>query len=170
MDAWKWIKTTGVVTATCSPYTVPTCAPDKEPCLPPFQPTPKCSQSCVNGDKWDSDLHYLASAYSFSGVNSMVSELVANGPIEVQFDVYEDFVTYKSGVYVHKKGQLLGGHAVKLIGYGNLNGTDYWLCCNSWTSTWGDDGLFMIAKGINECGIEEGAVAGLPKYPTSSSC
>jgi len=32
------------------------------------------------------------------------------------FTVYADFESYKSGVYVHKSGSALGGHAVKIIG------------------------------------------------------
>lgn len=33
------------------------------------------------------------------------------------FDVYQDFMNYKSGVYKHVSGSLLGGHAVKIVGY-----------------------------------------------------
>ena len=49
-------------------------------------------------------------------------------------------------------GNLLGGHAVKMIGWGNENGLDYWLCANSWNSTWGMDGFFKIKTG--ECKID----------------
>ena len=45
-----------------------------------------------------------------------------------------------SGVYKHVKGSLLGGHAVKLLGWGVENGTDYWLLANSWNTDWGDNG------------------------------
>ena len=64
------------------------------------------------------------------------------------FTVYEDFVNYKSGVYKHVSGSALGGHAVKIIGWGE----DHWLVMNSWNETWGDKGLFRIAYG--ECGID----------------
>ena len=55
--------------------------------------------------------------------------------------------TYKSGVYQHKTGQFLGGHAVKIIGWGVLSGTKYWLVANSWNPTWGDHGFFKILRG-----------------------
>lgn len=88
---------------------------------------------------------------------------MTNGPIEVAFTVYEDFVTYKSGVYTHHSGKKLGGHAVKMVGWGVENGTPYWLLVNSWNETWGDQGTFKIRRGVNECGIESGCVAALPQ-------
>ena len=45
-----------------------------------------------------------------------------------------------TGVYQHKSGSLLGGHAVKILGWGAENGTPYWLVANSWNPTWGDNG------------------------------
>jgi C1A family cysteine protease len=105
--------------------------------------------------------------------------------VQVAFTVYADFPTYKSGVYKHTSGSELGGHAVAIIGYGTDNGQAYWLvrfrcgqyrnacaerqqtglraeCAaaqvkNSWNEQWGDGGTFKIAKGHNECGIEEDA-------------
>ena len=40
------------------------------------------------------------------------------GPVEAAFTVYADFPTYKSGVYKHMSGKELGGHAIKIIGWG----------------------------------------------------
>jgi len=41
----------------------------------------------------------------------------------------QDFAHYKSGVYKHVTGHALGGHAVKLIGWGTTDdGQDYWVC------------------------------------------
>ena len=80
------------------------------------------------------------------------------GPVEAGFQVYSDFITYKSGVYKHISGHLMGGHAVKIIGWGTDDGIDSWLCNNSWNSGWGDHGTFKILRGVNECGIEGGVV------------
>jgi len=98
--------------------------------------------------------------YNIGSVQDMMTEVDTNGPFEVAFSVYADFLTYKTGVYEYTTGDYLGGHAVKLIGYGTESGTDYWLCQNSWTTTWGDGGYFKIRKGTDECGIEDDAVAG----------
>jgi len=40
------------------------------------------------------------------------------GPVEACFSVYEDFLSYKSGVYIHQSGRELGGHCVKIVGWG----------------------------------------------------
>jgi cathepsin B len=39
---------------------------------------------------------------------------MTNGPVEAAFTVYADFPSYKSGVYQHKSGSELGGHAIKV--------------------------------------------------------
>lgn len=44
------------------------------------------------------------------------------------------------GVYKHVAGSALGGHAVKMMGWGVDNGTPYWLVANSWNPDWGDKG------------------------------
>jgi len=81
----------------------------------------------------------------------------------VAFTVYADFPAYKTGVYHHVSGSQLGGHAVKLIGWGVENNVPYWLIVNSWNTDWGNQGLFKIKRGNNECGIEDEVTAGLPK-------
>ena len=90
-------------------------------------------------------------------------ELMTNGPIEATFTVYADFPHYKSGVYQHIHGKHIGGHAVRLLGWGAEGGTDYWLVANSWNSDWGDAGTFKILRGSDHCGIESGMVAGIPR-------
>ena len=55
--------------------------------------------------------------------------------------------TYGSGVYTVSKGaKPLGGHAVKMIGFGHdePSGLDYWLVMNSWGTGWGDQGTSGI--------------------------
>lgn len=86
-----------------------------------------------------------------------------NGPVVASFLVYEDFLTYKSGVYQHVTGNSLGGHAIKIIGWGVENGTPYWLITNSWNESWGDNGFFKILRGKNHCNIENKVVASIPR-------
>ncbi len=40
------------------------------------------------------------------------------GPVEACFEVYQDFMSYTSGVYVRKSDSDLGGHCIKIIGWG----------------------------------------------------
>merc|ERR1711933_570402 len=79
--------------------------------------------------------------------------------------VYDDFPTYKSGVYHATSSSMLGGHAVLAVGWGTLNGEDYWKIKNSWNEEWGDNGHFLIRRGTNECGIESSASGGLVDAP-----
>ena len=57
---------------------------------------------------------------------------MTNGPIMVGIDVYEDFMNYASGTYSPislSYYYYLGGHAIKLIGWGvDSKGTKYWIC------------------------------------------
>lgn len=54
-------------------------------------------------------------------------ELFKNGPVSTGFSVFEDFLKYQGGVYKYTSGSLLGGHAVKIIGWGKENGEEYWI-------------------------------------------
>jgi cathepsin B len=95
-----------------------------------------------------------------SDEDQIKQEIMKHGPIEVDFSVYADFPSYKSGVYKHVTGEFLGGHAVRMLGWGVENGTPYWLIANSWNTDWGDNGFFKILRGKDECGIEQDGVAG----------
>lgn len=126
-------------------------------------PTPECKSECNSAytkHSYADDKHHGSSSYSVSGVSQIMQEIYKYGPVEAAFTVYSDFETYKSGVYKHTTGSYLGGHAIKIIGWGTENGEDYWLVANSWNETWGLGGCFKILKGSDECGIEDGVVAG----------
>ena len=56
------------------------------------------------------------------------------------------FQLYKSGVFTDACGTGLD-HAVALVGYGTLNGLDYYILRNSWSASWGDAGYMLIGKG-----------------------
>lgn len=85
--------------------------------------------------------------------------IIQGGPVETAFGVYNDFFAYHNGVYVWDGvSPHAGSHAVKVLGWGNRDGLDYWLCANSWGTGWGRDGFFKIAFG--QCGICGFAVAG----------
>jgi cathepsin B len=155
----------GVKPTLCSPYTIPTCDhhlehPKITPCGNEVN-TPTCSQSCVDGETWSSAKHFGKSVYTLD-MSQIYNELMTNGPVESSFSVYSDFLTYTGGVYQQTSQDYLGGHAIKIMGWGVENGTPYWLVANSWNPDWGLDGYFKILRGQDECGIEDGFVAGLP--------
>ena len=112
----------------------------------------------------DEDRTYGSSAYSVRGEKNIMKEIYENGSVEGTFTVYEDFGDYESGVYQHVTGSYLGGHAIKMIGWGvTEEGVKYWLIANSWGNTWGENGYFRILRGSNECGIDSSADTGMPQ-------
>ncbi|XP_052823557.1 cathepsin B isoform X1 [Octopus bimaculoides] len=174
--AWDYFKSRGIVTGGpykskqgCQPYKIPACdhhVPGKlNPCKGEL-PTPACERHCEQGYNmtYENDKHYGHNSYAVDNdEKSIRQEILTNGPVEAAFSVYKDFLTYKSGVYQHEEGEFMGGHAVKVLGWGVEQGTPYWLVANSWNPDWGDKGFFKIKRGTNECGIEDQIVAGLPK-------
>ena len=151
----------------CQPYEIAPCEHHangtRKPCTEGGD-TPKCHHTCEKGYKksFAADKHYGSTAYSVVAAD-IKSEIMKNGPVEAAFSVYADFLNYKSGVYQHVKGQLLGGHAIRILGWGVEKGTPYWLVANSWNYDWGNKGTFKILRGKDHCGIESSVVAGLPR-------
>jgi C1A family cysteine protease len=82
--------------------------------------------------------------------DNIKNALNQKGPLVTRMEVYENFVNYGGGVYKkgQNPGQLLGGHAVVIVGYDDS--LNCWKCKNSWGS-WGDSGYFKI--GYDECSI-----------------
>jgi C1A family cysteine protease len=72
------------------------------------------------------------------------------GPVVASMAVYDDFFSYKSGVYRHVVGNLAGYHAVCVVGYDDVAGC--WIAKNSWDVGWGESGFFRIRYG--ECGFD----------------
>ena len=174
--AWFYYNSDGLAsgglygtTDTCKPYTIASCEHHVKGKLPPcgdIVPTPDCTNTCQPAYKaksYQNDKHYGQMPYQVKTVEQIQADILKNGPVEASFYVYADFATYKSGVYQAHSSQEMGGHAVKILGWGEENGTPYWLAANSWNDEWGDKGYFKILRGSNECGIEGQIIASLPK-------
>jgi len=178
--SWVYLMNIGICTGGlyegtgCRPYSILPCehhmeGGDRPDCADtPNARTPRCTSECVDGydNSYANDFSKTSTAYRVGSPRKLAqiqSDLMTNGPIEVSFTVYEDFETYTGGVYFHQSGKSLGGHAVKLMGWGidEDTGMDYWLIANSWNSDWGENGDFRIRRGTNECGIEQGGWAGM---------
>lgn len=181
--AWRWFSNDGVVTGgdydelhtgkSCWPYEIPFCQHHSDgpypQCEGPLPKAPKCRKDCEERDysstvrPFKDDLHFATSSYSVDGRDNIKRELMESGTLTGAFLVFEDFLMYKSGVYHHVSGGPMGGHAIKVIGFGNQDGRDYWLAVNSWNEYWGDKGTFKIEMG--EGGIDREFCGGEPKVP-----
>jgi cathepsin B len=152
--AFEFAQKTGLVSAACMPYNLTrSLLCPLPPCQPPI-----------------SDRKHRARSVKlvYGGPAGMQKELLASGPVVATFRVYEDFMSYSSGVYRFNgtgSGKELGLHAVKVLGWGQAalpDGSAYswWACQNSWGDAWGEHGSFRIAAG--ECGFEQSVFTATP--------
>lgn len=182
---WQYISDTGSVTGGqyhstypigeggfCSDFTLPHChhhGPQGNDPYPaegtsgcPQQTSPQCPKKCdanastahsnFKQDKWK----FRGEVQSASGETGIQKAIMEGGPVETAFTVFTDFANYVSGIYSHVSGGMEGGHAVRIVGWGEDNGVKYWKVANSWNPYWGEKGYFRIKRGNSECGIEDG--------------
>ncbi|MEB3184429.1 MAG: C1 family peptidase [Cyanobacteriota bacterium] len=143
---WNFLTNTGTVSDACQPYTSGTGV------------VGKCPKTCIDSSQ---PVMYKAKSNKAVGKKDMQMEIMTNGPIQGAFSVYQDFMHYKTGVYSHTTGSLLGGHAIEIVGWGvSSDNVPYWICKNSWNTAWGQQGYFWIKRGTDECGIESNAYTG----------
>jgi len=112
--------------------------------------------------------HYMSEA-SIDGYETLpandgdaVAEAVANlGPISVSVDA-SSWGLYQGGIFDHcNKTNPDINHAVQLVGYGEENGTKYWLVRNSWGTRWGEDGYIRLKRhDVEPCGTDINPLAG----------
>lgn len=147
-----WINS-GLVSYDCQPYDNDALVNDQY-----------CSRTCLNGADYNQDKNYGGRVYKVpSDEDQIKAELVTNGPIEATFNIYTDIEQYTHGVYVHKYGYYNGLHSVRVIGYGEEDGTKYWLVANSWGTRRGLNGLYKMKQFQPEIGLEDSLLAPMPK-------
>ena len=146
-NSWEYLVNTGIVSDECLPYS----SGDGSSAQCPS------SGTCQSGN-WKK--FRALSFYQFKSIDEIKQSILNEGPVEAGFDVYDDFFSYSGGIYVRSSDNLMGGHAVKTIGWGVENGVQYWIVANSWATGWGENGYFRIKFG--ECNIESEMIAGVP--------
>jgi len=145
--SWDYIRDKGIVSDECLPYT----SGDGQ--------SGTCHISSKKCQKGEFKKYKVKSHQQYETISDAKETIFNEGPIEAAFSVYDDFMSYKGGVYRRTSNNLLGGHAVKAVGFGvDTDGTEYWVVANSWNTVWGEDGFFRIAFG--ECGFEDSLWAG----------
>jgi C1A family cysteine protease len=107
-------------------------------------------QACAQCADWASRATKITGWHTISAAADIKTWLSTRGPLGSCFTVYNDFFSYKSGVYKHVSGAVAGGHCICVVGYDDASSC--WICKNSWGTAWGDNGFFRIAYG--ECGID----------------
>ncbi len=140
--AWNFLKTVGTVLDNCWPYT----QDDGSAC-----PT-HCPVALRAVDR-----------YTVKTAVNIQREILQYGPVTAGLVAYTDLLTYDGvGVYIRSSNDVVGGHAVTLVGWGTQGGVDYWIAENQWGTGWGAAGYLKIRRGVNEALIEQYIHTGRP--------
>jgi C1A family cysteine protease len=100
-----------------------------------------CSNACLN---WQDSTYRIIGLHSTrTAVDDIKNALYAYGPVIATMYVYNDFYSYRSGVYSYTTGSYVGAHAVLTVGYDDT--LQAFIVKNSWGTGWGEAGYFMIA-------------------------
>lgn len=160
--AWLFMRKFGLVDEECYPWTG-----RNDQCRLRKRSNLKTA-GCQNPpNSLRTELYKVGPAYRLGNETDIMQEILTSGPVQATMRVYQDFFVYQSGVYRHSRSAELhdsGYHSVRIIGWGeepSYRGPPlkYWLVANSWGHNWGENGLFRIQKGTNECEIESYVLA-----------
>ena len=117
--------------------------------------------TAMNGKCQESSDNIVAgtSPSSWSNVKSDDTSMMAaikQQPVSVAIEADQSsFQFYSSGVLTGRCGTNLD-HGVLAVGYGTLNGVDYYKVKNSWGKSWGMDGYVLLERNDSpsgQCGI-----------------
>ena len=159
----------------CSAYSLPHCHhhgpkrkgenyPSENTKGCPAADSPKCPNKCDSDAKapynsWKKSRYKISGKLlvypNDDGGKTAMASILEYGSVSATMDVYSDFENYVSGIYHHVKGENLGGHAIRVVGWGVEDNVKYWKIANSWNPFWGEKGYFRIVRGTDECGIED---------------
>ena len=115
-----------------------------ESCFPYTAANSSCANACAD---WQNQTYSIVGLHRASTTTITADDIKKSvyyyGPVVASMYVYNDFYSYRSGVYSYAAGSYVGAHAVLVVGYDDLNQS--FIVKNSWGTGWGDAGFFRIA-------------------------
>jgi hypothetical protein len=128
-SASNYVRDVGLPVESCFPYT----ATDNS-----------CLNACAD---WQNQTYTIVGLHRASTTTITVDDIKKGvyyyGPVVASMYVYNDFFSYRSGIYSYATGSYVGAHAVLVVGYDDV--TQCFIVKNSWGAGWGDAGFFRIA-------------------------
>lgn len=105
---------------------------------------------------------YVDDYYTLAESEEALKYAVATiGPISVAIESTSELQHYSKGIFYDHTCTNKLNHGVLVVGYGEVNGEEYWLIKNSWGPSWGEQGYFRLARNrFNNCGVA--SYAGYP--------
>lgn len=98
----KYVQNYGIVTNHCIPF------------LAKIGSNLPCPNRCLDGSNYK--LRYKvknSQQFDLTDIQGMQQSILQNGPIVAAFNVFEDFLHFKGGIYQYTTGGYVGGHVVK---------------------------------------------------------
>lgn len=90
-----------------------------------------------------------------SNEDEIARVLHENGPLSVAVNA-TPFQFYTGGILKGNKrtcNPRMLNHGVTLVGYGEEDGTKFWIIKNSWGTGWGEEGYIRLERGCGACGV-----------------
>ena len=151
---YNWISSNGyVVYDTCNPYLA--CSSESQEGFCPDIST-KCTSEniCRTCSTFTSAGGFCAAIGKFpnatvsqhgavSGNDNMMKEIYARGPIACGVDA-EPMHNYHGGILEASCGGI--NHIISVVGWGEENGSPYWIVRNSWGEFWGEMGYVRLSR------------------------
>lgn len=131
-SAARFLQRNGAVEEACLPYTSGATGSDVA-----------CNATCNNPLRMKVKLSAFSTPSRSVRNIEAVKAALQSGPLVTTLDVYADFMSYAGGIYTKVSGEYLGGHAVSIVGYNDVE--RYWIIRNSWGATWGEDGFGRVS-------------------------
>lgn len=130
-----------------------------EGCYPYLPGDQACTNLCTNGA---ARLTFIQNWRRYLTPASMKLWLTSSGPLIACLSVYEDFRSYRRGVYRQVTGDRVAGHCVCIVGYDDDQ--QCWIGKNSWGTGWGERGFFRIEYGNVGIDAEMWTVEGVQSW------
>lgn len=134
--AWNYIERDGLVSEICFPYQA--------------DGTVSCQSRCSNEAPLRAASHCVLNTEA-----AIKREIFLNGPVVAPLFLIDDFLVYRGGLYQEmptatqltdqRRQRII--HAVKIIGWGTMEGKRYWHIENSWGEDWGEHGFAKVVAG-----------------------